>query len=112
MIIPTPLNENIMNSVFAQAQNFNPEAIINATIAAKAAELAANQIFYISVGLFLMLLAIGGVIMFMLYKLFELERNTNGMRVALVETTRKLALVEGNVAGRAELTEESKKEKP
>jgi len=36
----------------------------------------------------------------------ELVKNTNGMREKLVEATRKLTLIEGNIAGRAELKEE------
>ncbi len=98
-----------MISLFAQAPSstFNPEAIINAAISAKAAELAANQAFYVSVAIFIVLLAIGAAIMFTAYKFAELERNTDGMRVSLVEATRKLALLEGNIAGRAELTSES-----
>jgi len=99
-----------MFSLFALAASeggFSPEAIINAAIAAKAAELAANQAFYISVAIFVVLLAIGAAIMFTAYKFAELERNTDGMRISLVEATRKLALLEGNIAGRAELTSES-----
>ena len=87
----------------------NPEAIINAAIAAKAAELAASQAFYAAVTIIAIMLVIGAAIMFVLYKVYEIERNTDGMRVALVEATRKLALFEGNIAGRAELTEEKKR---
>jgi beta-lactamase regulating signal transducer with metallopeptidase domain len=103
-----------MISLFAQAPSslFNPEAIINAAIAAKAAELAANQAFYMSLAIFVVLLIIGAAIMFTAYKFAELEHNTNEMRIQLVEATRKLGLAEGNVTGRAELTEEtSKKER-
>ena len=102
-----------MISLFAQApgNNFNPEAIINAAVAASTAALAANQAFYISVAILVVLLVIGAGMMFIAYKFAMLERNTDGMRVSLVEATRKLALLEGNLAGRAELTEESKKEK-
>lgn len=87
----------------------SPEAMINAAVAAKAAEAAANQIFYISLAMLFVLLVIGAVLMFLLYKAAELERNTNGMRVQLVEATRKLALMEGNIAGRAEQLEEGKR---
>jgi len=97
-----------MINLFAEAAGlFNPEAIINAAIAAKAAELAANQAFYMSLAIFVVLLVIGAAIMFTAYKFAELERNTNGMRINLVEATRKLALLEGNIVGRAELTSES-----
>ncbi len=99
-----------MISLFAQAPSslFNPEAIINAAIAAKAAELAANQSFYLSVAIFFILLIIGAAIMFTAYKFAELEHNTNAMRIQLVEATRKLGLSEGNVIGRAELMAEGK----
>jgi hypothetical protein len=101
----------MMISLFAQtAPAFNPEAIINATIASKAAEMASTQVFYISAIILLVLLAVGGAIMFILYKAAELERNTNSMRVDLVEATRKLALLQGNVIGRTELSQESKEE--
>lgn len=84
----------------------NPEAIINAAVAAKAAELASAQAFYAAVTIIGILLIIGAAIMFILYKVYELERNTNGMRIQLVEATRKLALVEGNIVGRSEQIEE------
>lgn len=91
-----------MTTLFAQELNrVNPEAFINATIAARAAELAASQAFYISLGIIAILLVIGAAIMFAVYKLYELERNTDGMRKDLVEATRKLALMEGEVLGRA-----------
>ena len=91
----------------------SPEAVINAAIAAKAAELAANQSFYIGILIIVALLVIGAMMMFIAYKFTDLERNTNGMRKELVETTRKLALLEGNMAGREEQTQEqhAKKEK-
>ena len=99
-----------MIGLFAEAaKSFNPEAIINAAVAAKGAELAANQSFYLSLGILFVLLVIGAAIMFTVYKFAELERNTDGMRISLVEATRKLALLEGNATGRAELTAESKK---
>jgi len=100
-----------MVELFAEAalpSATNPEALINAAIAAKAAELAANQSFYISIVIILMLLIIGALMMFVAYKFDELKRNTDGMRDQLVEATRKLALLEGNMIGRAEQTAEKK----
>lgn len=84
----------------------NPEAMVNAAIAAKAAELAANQAFYGLVFVIFMLLIIGAMMMFVAYRFERLERNTDGMRERLVDATRKLALIEGNLVGRAEQTEE------
>ena len=95
--------------LLAEAVNgstINPEAMINAAIAAKSAELAATQAFYISIIVIVMLLAIGAMMMFVAYKFDELKRNTDGMREALVIATRKLALMEGHAAGRADLIEE------
>lgn len=86
----------------------NPEAMINAAIAAKAAELAANQAFYIGIIIILVLLSIGVMIMIMTYKFTKLEHNTDGMRVELMAATRKLALLEGNLIGREEQTQEQK----
>ena len=85
----------------------NPEAMINAAIAAKAAEAAANQVLYGIAILVVMVLIIGAMMMFIAYKFDELKRNTDGMRDELVLATRKLALVEGNVAGRQEQMNES-----
>ena len=101
-----------MISLFAQAPSntFNPEAIINAAVAASSAALAANQAFYISVAIFAVLLIIGAAMMFLVYKFVEIEHNTDGMRIELVETTRKLALLQGNVKGREELIEEGKQQ--
>ena len=84
----------------------NPEAVINAAIAAKSAELAATQAFYISIVVIVLLLAIGAMMMFVAYKFDELKRNTDGMREALIIATRKVALMEGHAAGRADLIEE------
>jgi beta-lactamase regulating signal transducer with metallopeptidase domain len=101
-----------MNNLFAQLPSnaVSPEALINAAIAAKAAELAANQVFYMSVAVLFILLVIGAILMFILYRAKDLERNTDGMRIQLVEATRKLALLEGNIVGRAELAAETKNE--
>lgn len=95
--------------LLAEAVNggtINPEAMINAAIAAKSAELAATQAFYVSIAVIVMLLIIGAMMMFVVYKFDELKRNTDGMREALVIATRKLALLEGNAIGRAEQIEE------
>lgn len=94
--------------VQAPSNAFNPEAIINAAVAAKSAELAATQTFWIGLIAVFMLLCVGAAIMGILYKMSKLERNTNGMRINLVEATRKLALLEGNKKGREELVEEGK----
>ena len=99
-----------MNYLFAQLvpsqQTVNPEAMINAAISAKAAEFAANQVFYGIMVVIVMLLLIGAMMMFVAFRFDKLERNTDGMREQLITATRKLALIEGNVVGRAEQIEE------
>jgi len=87
---------------------FNPEAMINAAIAAKAAELAANQVLYGIGVLIVMVLVIGALMMLVAYKFDELKRNTDGMREELIKTTRNLALIEGNQTGRDEQIKEQK----
>ena len=52
----------------------NPQAIILAAVAAKSAELAANQVFYIVLIILIILLINGAVLMWLIYKLDKLER--------------------------------------
>lgn len=90
----------------------NPEAMIAAAVAAAQAQQSAFNASMVSLVvlalMIVVLLAMGGIA----WKFDKLERNTDGMRVALVDATRKLALIEGNVAGRAEQKqEEAVKEK-
>jgi hypothetical protein len=48
----------------------------------------------------------GALFIFMAFQLKDLVRHTNGMREELMQATRKLALIEGNVIGRAEQKQE------
>jgi len=50
---------------------------------------------------------IGAVMLFMAFHFKELVRNTDGMREELILATRKLALLEGNLVGRAEQKDEA-----
>jgi heme/copper-type cytochrome/quinol oxidase subunit 2 len=88
--------------------NLNPEAMIKAAVSAAAAESAAWQAFVVSIVVLVILLIVGAVFMFMAFEMRELAKHTNGMRHDLVEATRKLALIEGNIAGRAEKAAEDK----
>jgi len=73
----------------------NPEAIINAAVAANAAAQSAYQAFIISM-IILGAVALSTVAMIVVaMKFSELEKNTNSMKDALVDATRKLALIEG-----------------
>lgn len=110
-----------MITLLAQVgNNFNPEAMIRAAVAANAAESAA---WYASVmsGITLGVLLIMGVGIFVvLYTFLELkrcfigmrekfeklERNTDGILQQLLDATRKLAMIEGHTAGRAEQAKE------
>lgn len=89
----------------------NPEAMVAAAVNAKAAADAASQAFAMSM-LVLGAMAIMTIaVIFIGYNFKRLERNTNSMKDALVDATRKLALIEGNVIGRAEHAAEQFKEK-
>ena|SRR5690349_17791423 len=100
--------------LFAQlvAATQSPEALINAAIASKAAEQAASQASVIS--LFILgLIAIQTIaLVFVALNFKRLEQNTDGMKEQLVAATRKLALIEGNVIGRAEQTAERANKAP
>jgi len=80
----------------------NPEAMVRAAVAASNAESAAWYASLLSVVSLLILLGIGIVFVFLFYEIRELVVHTNGMREQLVEATRKLALIEGRILGRAE----------
>lgn len=91
-----------------------PQALIAATVAAKNAETMAWQSLVLDVAILGAIMILGAMVLYMAFQFRELVTHVNGMRMELVSATRKLALSEGNVAGRAELAEEQadlKKEK-
>jgi len=90
----------------------NPEAIINAAVAANAAAGAAYQAFILAWIILGAVLIIGAMMCLVAIKFSELEQNTNSMKDALVDATRKLALIEGNVIGRQELAKEETETSP
>lgn len=57
------------------AQGINPEAFINATLAANAAESAASNAFIVSVIIVGMLLIIGSMLMYILFKTSQTLKN-------------------------------------
>lgn len=78
----------------------NPEPVINAVIAALEAQKSAFLTNWLLATLIVMasLVAVGvGISLVMIHRIQE---HTNGMHTQLVETTRKLALIEGEVKGR------------
>lgn len=84
----------------------NPEAMIKAAIAASNAEAAAWNAAIMAAVTLVVLLVVGALMGMIWLKFSALEHNTDGMREALIIATRKLALIEGNVIGRAEQSEE------
>ena len=94
--------------------NAIPQALIAATVAAKNAEIMAWQTWILGILILSLMLIGGGILIYVMLQFRELVVHTNGMREALVAATRKLALLEGNVIGRAEMEQEQaglKKEK-
>jgi hypothetical protein len=91
----------------AQSVESNPEAMVRAAVAANDAAAAAWQATVISLMVLVGILIIGAVMMFMAFHFKELVRNTDGMREELILATRKLALLEGNILGRAEQKDET-----
>ena len=78
----------------------NPEPLINAVLAALKAQESAFLTNWLLVAL--LIIAVIAVICaaLILSKVITIQEHTNGMQTALVETTRKLALIEGEVKGR------------
>ena len=86
--------------------NSNPEAMINAAVAANVAAANAYQAFVLSI-INLGAIVISTIAMLIVaVKFHELERNTNSIKDALVDATRKLAIIEGRELRKAEEEEE------
>ena len=98
----------------------NPEAMIAAAVAAAQAQQSAFNASMISLLVLALMLLVFITMLILVYKadhmvrnnaantlkLELLERNTDGLLTTLMDATRKLALIEGNVAGRAEQKQE------
>jgi len=93
-------------AALAQSLDNNPEAMIRAAVAASDAATSAYWAAMLSIVTLVVLLIGGAMMLYMAFEFKSLVKNTNGMREKLVEATRKLALIQGNIAGRAELKEE------
>jgi len=86
----------------------NPEPVINAVLAALEAQRSAFLTNWLLVTLILIaaLVALGvGAVLVLVNRIQE---HTNGMQTALVEATRKMALIEGEVKGRTDQQAEDK----
>jgi len=108
-----------MNNLLLAVANdaVNPEAMVRAAVAAVQASVAAYWAAVLAVLTLGSVLVLGAIIIYIAFQFKDLVRHTNGMREELVQATRKLALIEGNLTGRAELKEEEaslkiEKEKP
>lgn len=87
---------------FAQQPLNNPEPIINAVLAALEAQRSALLTNWL-LGVVIVgavILVIGVVVVTI--KLEKIQQQTDGMHQALIDATRKLALIEGAATGRAE----------
>jgi len=87
----------------------NPEAIINAAVAANAAAQSAYSAFIISMillGAVVLMTLISATVAIKFHEMaknfYMLEKNTNSIKDALIVATRKLALIEGTSIGKAE----------
>ena len=79
----------------------NPEPIINAVLAALKAQESAFLTNWLLATLIVLALLAGVGVVIIMFAVREIKQHTNGMHNELVETTRKLALIEGEVKGRA-----------
>jgi len=90
-----------MFNLFAAEIANNPEPVINAVLAA----LEAKESAFLTNSLLVSLIIIAGMVAigigFVMAAVNQIREHTNGMHTALVDATRKLALIEGEVAGRA-----------
>lgn len=92
----------------------NPDVIPPSTTAIIAHELA-WQARWIAACALIIVLALGGLLLWVSFKLDKITgmfntllRQTNGLKDDLVCATRKLAMLEGNIQGRKEATAERK----
>ena len=79
----------------------NPEPVINAVLAALEAQRSALLTNWLLVSLILVAAIVAIGTGFIIAGVNQIREHTNGMQTALVEATRRLALIEGEVKGRA-----------
>ena len=95
---------SVQNHPVSAAQdgiNTNPEPVINAVLAALEAQKSAFLTNWLLVALLIGALLIVGGLLVVLSRIQIVKEQTDGMHVELMEATRKLALIEGEVKGRA-----------
>jgi len=79
----------------------SPEPVINAVLAALEAQRSALLTNWLLVSLIIIAAIVAIGTGFIMAGVNQIREHTNGMQTALVEATRKLALIEGEVKGRA-----------
>jgi len=84
----------------------NPEPVINAVLAALEAQRSAFLTNWLLVALLIGAFIIVGGLFIMIQRLTIIREQTDGMHKALLLAERKLALIEGEVKGRANQKEE------
>jgi len=84
----------------------NPEPIINAVLAALEAQRSAFLTNWLLVAILIVAMILVVAVLVAIGRIIVIQQQTDGMHKALIEATRKLALIEGEVIGR----EEAKKE--
>jgi len=95
----------------AEEMSKNPEPVINAVLAALEAQRSAFLTNWLLVTLTIIATMVAIGIGFVMAAVNQIREHTNGMHTALVDATRKLALIEGEVAGRAlQKTEDTEQE--
>jgi len=91
-----------MFSLFAAEIGTSPEPVINAVLAALEAQRSAFLTNWLLVTLIVVAAMVAVGVGFVMAAVNQIREHTNGMHTALVDATRKLALIEGEVKGRAE----------
>ena len=87
----------------------NPEPIINAVLAALEAQRSAFLTNWLLVAILIVATVLIAAVFIAIGKIIVIQQQTDGMHKAMIEATRKLALIEGEVIGREEAKKEDDK---
>jgi hypothetical protein len=86
----------------------NPEPIINAVLAALEAQRSAFLTNWLLASLLIVAVALVIAVLIAVSKIIVIQQQTDGMHKSMIEATRKLALIEGEVIGREGQKKEDK----
>jgi len=78
----------------------NPEPIINAVLAALEAQRSAFLTNWLLVAILIVATILVVAVLVAIGKIIVIQQQTDGMHKSMIEATRKLALIEGEVIGR------------